>query len=132
VYYRNIYYSNEFQYWLKKKEIIEIKDVTEWIYKNIKHKKGELMPDGTDPNKLIKKWFMWVEDCVMLMDTDCTFRLWKYRGSYSEQPYIDLQIYKVIRAKWVTLKNETNEKAMKGFKKGNKSKYRRGRKWQRR
>lgn len=39
------------------------------------------------------------------MDGDCTFRHWKWPGAYSEQPWIDIQIFNVIRAKWVELKN---------------------------
>ena len=42
----------------------------------------------------------------MLLDGDGTFRHWKYAGAYADQPWIDMQIYRVIRGKWVELKNK--------------------------
>jgi len=42
----------------------------------------------------------------MLLDSEGAFRHWKHPGSYEEQPWIDIQIYKVIRGRWVELMNE--------------------------
>jgi len=64
------------------------------------------MPDGSIPFLQIREWGCWVDDCVSLMDGDGTYRHWKYNGAYADQPWIDLQIYKVIRKRWVELRND--------------------------
>jgi len=55
-------------------------------------------------------WGPWVAECVDMIDGKGTQRHWKYPGSYSEQPEIDLVIYRVIRMRWVELVNEQMKK----------------------
>lgn len=64
------------------------------------------MPDKTAPALLIQRWGPWVQDCVSLLDGDGTFHHWKYAGAYADQPWIDLQIYQMIRKRWVELRND--------------------------
>lgn len=65
------------------------------------------MPDGVIPYLAILKWRPWIEDCLCLIDSDgCFTGNWKYQGALADQPYTDITIYKVIRAKWVELRNE--------------------------
>jgi len=62
---------------------------------------------------LLRKWGRWVVECIMLLDGDGTFRHWKYPGAYNEQPWIDIQIFQVIRGKWVEMKNEEMKGSVK-------------------
>ena len=71
------------------------------------------MPDGSVPSLAVDKWSVWVQDCISLLDGDGTFRHWKYTGAYADQPWIDLQIYRVIRGRWVELRNADMESKFK-------------------
>lgn len=64
------------------------------------------MPDKTVPMLLMRQWGPWVQDCISLLDGDGTFRHWKYAGAYADQPWLDLQVYQVIRKRWVELRND--------------------------
>jgi hypothetical protein len=71
-----------------------------------------LLPDGSDPSELIQLWSPWIGECVMFLDGKGTFRHYKYPGSYSQQPFIDIQIYKVIQQKWIQLTNNKMKEDM--------------------
>jgi hypothetical protein len=44
---------------------------------------------------------------LCLIDSDgCFTGNWKYQGALADQPYTDITIYKVIRSKWVELRND--------------------------
>ena len=90
------------------------------MFKKTEFSKGDILPDGTEPYLLIRKWSPFIEDCIMLLDGDGTFRHWKYEGAYACQPWIDIQFYKAIRGKWVELKNKEIEANTPKF--GNKAK----------
>jgi hypothetical protein len=64
------------------------------------------MPDGSIPYLQMNAWGCWVIDCIALLDSDGTYRHWKYEGAYADQPWLDLQVYGVIRQRWVELRNE--------------------------
>ena len=57
-------------------------------------------------------------DCVTLLDGDGTQRHWKYEGSYVEQPWLDTEIYQVIKSKWNQLRNEEVARKTKQMNKG--------------
>lgn len=82
------------------------------------------MPDGSIPSILYDRWAYWVVDCVQLLDGDGTFRHWKYSGAYADQPWIDLQIYRIVRCKWVELRN--NEMSSKFDRMSGGMKHKRG------
>lgn len=86
------------------------------------------MPDGKEPYKLIQKWGPFIDDFEMLIDSDVTFRHWKYAGAYADQPFYDICVYRVIRNKWVQMKNQDMTNKMKAGKKNNIGKGRK-RKW---
>jgi len=48
---------------------------------------------------------------MSLLDADLAFVHYKYGPDLSGQPWLDMQIYKTIRGKWIELKNnELNSK----------------------
>jgi hypothetical protein len=51
-------------------------------------------------------WGPWILEELDMIDGKGTQRHWKYPGPYSEQPAIDVDVYRAIRAKWVELTNE--------------------------
>lgn len=67
-------------------------------------------PIGTDEYAALHKWYPWIEECVLFLDGKGTFRHFKYSGSYSEQPYIDIAIYRIIQRVWVEKQNEKLQK----------------------
>lgn len=88
-----------------------------------------MLPDATPIGIIQEKWAPFVYDCLMLLDSDGCFNKWKYQGAYADQPWIDIQIYQVIRSKWVQLRNEDMENKTKSNSSHNptKSKYQRRR-----
>ncbi len=54
-------------------------------------------------------WGSWVEDCIAMLDGDGAFAHLPESGNMREQPHLDMEIYKVIRGRWVELKNEELE-----------------------
>jgi len=51
-------------------------------------------------------WGPWVTECIDMLDGKGTQRHWKYPGAYDDQPEVDLEIYRIIRCRWVELMNE--------------------------
>ena len=59
---------------------------------------------GRCPQELIAKWEPWVLECIdYLIDAHGTFRRFKYDLPLNEQPFVDLQIYNLIRAQFIKL-----------------------------
>lgn len=86
--------------------------MTEWVYRGQKFKRGIKYDDGTEPALLMEKWVPFINDCILLLDGDGTFRHWKYAGALADQPYVDIVIYRIIQGKWVELRNEDMKKNM--------------------
>lgn len=49
-----------------------------------------------------------------MMDGDGTMRHLKFPGSYSEQPALDIEIYRIIRGEWNRLRNEDMKARTRG------------------
>jgi hypothetical protein len=64
----------------------------------------------------MQRWGPWVDEAVLLLDGDGTFRHWKYAGAYAEQPFLDIAIYRQVQARWNELTNEKMERAAKNAK----------------
>ncbi|MFP4066218.1 MAG: hypothetical protein ACLFS5_01835 [Spirochaetaceae bacterium] len=41
-----------------------------------------------------------------MLDGDGTFRHWKFPGAYSEQPWVDMILYRIIQTRWNELQNK--------------------------
>jgi hypothetical protein len=62
--------------------------------------------DGTNPRRMMEDWAPWVGDAQMMMDGDGAWAgFWKYPGSQSDQPYIDMQIWTVAKNALVAIHN---------------------------
>jgi hypothetical protein len=48
-----------------------------------------------------------------MMDGDGTFRHFKRRGSFEDQPAQEIEIYRVIRGEWNHLRNESIQQRSK-------------------
>jgi hypothetical protein len=84
----------------------ELRDATEWIYRNVEFGEEEELPDGTKPYFAKLRWQPWITECVeIFMDGDGTFRRFRYDLPYNEYPMIDMLIYRIIRAKIVEMRN---------------------------
>lgn len=42
-------------------------------------------------------------DCLDMMDGDGTFRHYRYAGGLADQMWVDVQVYRIIRGRWVEL-----------------------------
>jgi hypothetical protein len=51
----------------------------------------------------------WVQDCIRLMDSDGAYAHFKEHGELGDQPFLDMQIYDVIRSVWCELRNKEME-----------------------
>jgi hypothetical protein len=104
-------------------ERIDICDVTEWIFRGVQFADDAELPpvdgkpgNGRIPTDLIEKWQPWVMECLDLLDSEGAFAHFPRPGSRREQPAYDMEILRIVRGKWVELKNEQNTR---GFSNGN-------------
>jgi hypothetical protein len=67
---------------------------------------ASVLPDGINPYEAYLAWSPWVVELVGFLDGKGTQRHWKYRGAYADQPALDMAIYRIIRGRWVELRNE--------------------------
>ena len=90
-----------------KREVRQIRDVTEWVYRGAKFPDDmEDYPDGSNPAKLIKAWFPWVQDLIRLIDGDGTYAHYKSAGSLEDQPSFDMVIFDQIKMQWIVERNK--------------------------
>jgi hypothetical protein len=93
----------------------EIRDAVEWIHGKVDLEEDSEYPDGSDPYYIRQKWEPWIIECIELfLDADGAFRRFRYDLSIDEYPWVDIQIYRIIRAKYVDLKNEDMKREMSG------------------
>jgi hypothetical protein len=59
--------------------------------------------DGSNTRQMMEYWYPWIDEATMLMDGFGAFWAFKYGTNYSEQPFIDIQIYKIIRNKRIEM-----------------------------
>ena len=59
----------------------------------------------------MRKWGPFIMDYFMMMDGDGTLRHLKYPGAFSQQPWVDMQVYAVIRSQHQHLQNQKIKKA---------------------
>ncbi len=88
-------------------EFEEIKNVVDWIYNRTEF--GDFCPDlpgGKNPKELLQDWAQWVMETIEFMDGDGAMRRYKYGNNYSEQPALDVEIYRRIRGEWIRHRNE--------------------------
>lgn len=79
---------------------------------------------------LMQQWVPFINDVLMLLDGEGTFRHWKYSGAYADQPYIDIVIYRIIQNRWVELKNEEMQRMNAKMKNSKKTATKgRGKRW---
>ena len=56
------------------------------------------------PADIKRKWEPWILECVeFMLDGAGTFRRFRYDLPLDEQPRIDLLIYRIVRAKYMSL-----------------------------
>ena len=103
-------------------ERVDICDVTEWIFQGIQFADGAELPSvdgspesGRVPAELIAKWQPWVLECLDLLDSDGAFAHFPRPGSRRTQPAYDMEVLRIVRGRWVELKNEDNKR---GFSNG--------------
>jgi hypothetical protein len=51
-------------------------------------------------------WGPWVQEMVMMLDGEGTFRHYPIAGGLMDQPARDMLIYNIAREKWVSLMNK--------------------------
>ncbi len=61
----------------------------------------------------MQMWVPFIADCFTFIDSDGTYRHWKYSSSYAEEPWIDRQIYEIIRAKYLEIQKRIREKEIR-------------------
>jgi len=64
-------------------------------------------PEESEEFRAVEKWKPWINEVALFLDGKGTFKFFKYAGSYSEQPAIDIIIYRIVQSVWV---EETNRK----------------------
>jgi hypothetical protein len=92
--------------------------VTTWTFNKTKFPAAAVFPDGTAPADLLLDWKPWVLECVDMLDGDGAQRHWKHDGAYGDQPWVEIEIYRVIRNTWNDLRMQKMERDAKknGFK----------------
>lgn len=95
--------------------------VTEWVFKGRRDELGRYFAEDATwedgewkgqpirPQELVDAWEPWVREVTLFLDSEGTFRHWRYGSDFSAQPACDVDVYRVIRGKWVELMNKKLE-----------------------
>lgn len=84
----------------------ELKDVCEWVYTKAEFPEDAELPNGVKPYEQMRDWLPWIVEVMDFLDGDGAIRHLKYPGSYSEQPYFDMCVFRIIRNRWNELRNQ--------------------------
>ena len=90
----------------------QLKDCCEWAFKGDRFEQGvEALPDGEDsPWQQMLDWSPWIEECLVLLDSDGAFNSFSYPGTYRQQPAFDMDIFQFIRHEFNRLRNEKTKR----------------------
>lgn len=58
----------------------------------------------------MQEWGPWVIDCLRMLDAEGAYAHYFFAGALGDQPAIDMDLYDVIRGRWVELMNEQIKK----------------------